>query len=168
MDPRHVGLWISFLLLLQACSTTPFGRQLADSFDPPPAPPAATANAQPKQEETKPEGPKQEEPKPQRPGSVQDTVAPTAKPGGTSKPGGTAKPANTAKTQAPAQPSTVVKPQPYRITIRLSGADPAAPAELVTRSLRDAGIPFEVETIERINPAGGTASGATPSPAATP
>lgn len=162
MDPRHVGLWISFLLLLQACSTTPFGRQLADSFDPPPDPPAATANAQPKQEETKPEGPKQEEPKPQRPGSVQDTVAPTA------KPGGTAKPANTAKTQAPAQPSTVVKPQPYRITIRLSGADPAAPAELVTRSLRDAGIPFEVETIERINPAGGTASGATPSPAATP
>lgn len=162
MDPRHVGLWISFLLFLQACSTTPFGRQLADSFDPPPDPPAATANAQPKQEETKPEGPKQEEPKPQRPGSVQDTVAPTA------KPGGTAKPANTAKTQAPAQPSTVVKPQPYRITIRLSGADPAAPAELVTRSLRDAGIPFEVETIERINPAGGTASGATPSPAATP
>ncbi|QBE69815.1 hypothetical protein SynWH8101_2237 [Synechococcus sp. WH 8101] len=156
MAPRRVGLWIPILLVLQACSTTPFGRQLADSFDPPPAPPAATANAQPKQEQPKPE-----EPDPQKRGSGEDTAAATA------KPDGTAKPANTAKTQTPAKPSTV-NPQPYRITIRLSGADPAAPAELVTRSLREAGIPFEVETIERISPAGGPASGDTPSPAATP
>jgi len=156
MAPRRVGLWIAVLLVLQACSTTPFGRQLADSFDPPPAPPAATANAQPKQEQPKPE-----EPDPQKRGSGEDTAAATA------KPDGTAKPANSTKTQTPAQPSTV-NPQPYRITIRLSGADPAAPAELVTRSLREAGIPFEVETIERISPAGGPASGDTPSPAATP
>jgi hypothetical protein len=161
MAPRRVGLWIPVLLLLQACSTTPFGRQLADSFDPAPAPPAATANAQPKQEQPKPEEPNPQEPDPQKRGSVEDTAAATA------KPDGTAKPANTAKTQTPAQPSTV-NPQPYRITIRLSGADPAAPAELVTRSLREAGIPFEVETIERISPAGGPASGDTPSPAATP
>jgi len=161
MAPRRVGLWIPVLLLLQACSTTPFGRQLAESFDPAPAPPGATANAQPKQEQPKPEEPNPQEPDPQKRGSVEDTAAATA------KPDGTAKPANTAKTQEPAQPSTV-KPQPYRITIRLSGADPAAPAELVTRSLREAGIPFEVETIERISPAGGAASGETPSPAATP
>jgi hypothetical protein len=146
MVSRRVGLWIPLLLVLQACGTTPFGRQLAESFDPPPAPPAATANAQPQQE------------------TVEDTAAATAKPDGSAKPDGTAKPA---KTQEPAQPSTA-KPQPYRITIRLSGADPAAPAELVTRSLREAGIPFEVETIERISPAGGAASGETPSPAATP
>lgn len=140
MASRRVGLWIPVLLVLQACSTTPFGRQLAESFDPPPAPPAATANAQLQQE------------------TVEDTAAATAKQDGTAKP---------AKTQEPAQPSTA-KPQPYRITIRLSGADPAAPAELVTRSLREAGIPFEVETIERISPAAGAASGETPSPAATP
>jgi len=161
MAPRRVGLWIPVLLVMQACSTTPFGRQLAESFDPAPAPPGATANAQPKQEQPKPEEPNPQEPDPQKRGSVEDTAAATA------KPDGTAKPANTAKTQEPAQPSTV-KPQPYRITIRLSGADPAAPAELVTRSLREAGIPFEVETIERISPAGGAASGETPSPAATP
>lgn len=152
MALRRVGLWIPVLLVLQACSTTPFGRQLAESFDPPPAPPAATANAQPQQE------------------TVEDTAAATAKPDGTAKQDGSAKPDGTAKpakTQEPAQPSTA-KPQPYRITIRLSGADPAAPAELVTRSLREAGIPFEVETIERISPAGGAASGETPSPAATP
>ncbi len=40
-------------------------------------------------------------------------------------------------------------PQPYRIIIRLSGANPSAPAETVTRALRDAGVIFEVEKIER-------------------
>ena len=42
---------------------------------------------------------------------------------------------------------------PYRITIRLSSADPAAPAEGVTEALRKAGIGFEVETIEKISTA---------------
>ncbi len=40
-------------------------------------------------------------------------------------------------------------PQPYRIIIRLSGANPSAPAETVTQALRNAGILFEVERIER-------------------
>ncbi len=44
---------------------------------------------------------------------------------------------------------TQFNPQPYRIIIRLSGANPSAPAETVTRALRDAGIIFEVEKIER-------------------
>ena len=44
---------------------------------------------------------------------------------------------------------TQLNPQPYRIIIRLSGANPSAPAETVTRALRDAGIIFEVEKIER-------------------
>jgi hypothetical protein len=42
------------------------------------------------------------------------------------------------------------EPRPYRITIRLAAADPAAPAESVTDALRRAGIGFEVETIEKI------------------
>ncbi|ABB26721.1 conserved hypothetical protein [Synechococcus sp. CC9902] len=42
--------------------------------------------------------------------------------------------------------------EPYRITIRLSGADPAAPAEAVTRVLRNADVSFAVERIERIQP----------------
>jgi len=49
---------------------------------------------------------------------------------------------------------------PYRVTLRLPQADPSAPAEVVTEALRSAGVPFEVETIERI----GTA---TPTPQAT-
>ncbi len=43
-------------------------------------------------------------------------------------------------------------PHPYRITIRLSGTDPEAPAEIVTEALRMSGVTFEVEKIERINP----------------
>ena len=42
-------------------------------------------------------------------------------------------------------------PRPYRITIKLSGANPSAPAETVTNALRKAGVKFEVERIERVN-----------------
>ena len=42
-------------------------------------------------------------------------------------------------------------PSPYRITIKLSGANPSAPAESVTKALRKAGVKFEVELIERVN-----------------
>jgi hypothetical protein len=52
-----------------------------------------------------------------------------------------------AGTPAAAVPSN---PAPYRVTLRLPGADPAAPAEVVTRALRAAGVAFEVETIERM------------------
>jgi hypothetical protein len=49
------------------------------------------------------------------------------------------------------QPNPIpAEPRPYRITIRLAAADPAAPAESVTDALRRAGIGFEVETIEKI------------------
>lgn len=48
---------------------------------------------------------------------------------------------------APAQPR---RSAPYRVTILLPQADAAAPAEVVTQALRTAGVPFEVETIERL------------------
>ena len=40
-------------------------------------------------------------------------------------------------------------PQPYRIIIKITGTNPSAPAETVTKALRQAGIKFEVEKIER-------------------
>ncbi len=45
----------------------------------------------------------------------------------------------------------IFNPQPYRIILRLSGADPSAPAETVTKALRKAGVQFEVEKIERFD-----------------
>jgi hypothetical protein len=53
---------------------------------------------------------------------------------------------------------------PYRVTLKLPAADPSAPAEAVTEALRAAGVRFEVETIERVPPAGTAA----PAPVATP
>jgi hypothetical protein len=50
-----------------------------------------------------------------------------------------------------AQPLT---PAPYRVTIKLPAADPSSPAEAVTDALRQAGVAFEVETIERVPAAG--------------
>jgi len=49
-----------------------------------------------------------------------------------------------------AQDHPPLNPTPYRLVLHLPAADPAAPAEAVTRALRDAGILFEVETIERL------------------
>ena len=46
---------------------------------------------------------------------------------------------------------TIFNPQPYRIILKLSGANPSAPAETVTKALRKAGVQFEVEKIERVD-----------------
>jgi hypothetical protein len=59
-------------------------------------------------------------------------------------------------------------PAPYRVTIKLPAADPSSPAEAVTDALRQAGVAFEVETIERV-PAAADAPAApvrTPAPPA--
>ena len=45
----------------------------------------------------------------------------------------------------------IFNPQPYRIIIKLSGANPSAPAETVTKALIKAGVEFEVEKIERFD-----------------
>ena len=45
----------------------------------------------------------------------------------------------------------IFKPQPYRVILKLTGANPSAPAETVTKALRKAGVKFEVEKIERFN-----------------
>ena len=42
-------------------------------------------------------------------------------------------------------------PQPYRIILKLSAANPSAPAESVTKALIKAGVQFEVEKIERFD-----------------
>ncbi len=133
MVQARSGLWLLPVLLLQACGNTPLGQQLAASFDSPsesapvtaPRPSSTPAAKQPPVQAVKPT------PTPTQPAAA-DQKQPTP------------------RTTPRARP---LDPQPYRITIRLSAADPSAPAEVVTRSLRDAGIDFEVETIERVQPA---------------
>ena len=55
------------------------------------------------------------------------------------------------QTTAKSSKKLIFKPQPYRIILKLSGANPSAPAETVTKALRKAGVQFEVEKIERFD-----------------
>jgi hypothetical protein len=141
LRPEGLGAGLPLLLALAlgGCSNTPLGQQLGNSFGP--APESAPGTAAKPLEKQKPA----EQPKP----------TPEAKPAGQQKPG---------QQKQVEQPKTVLEPKPmaetkpvtpvpYRVVLRLPMADPSAPAEALTRALRAANLPFEVETIERVNPA---------------
>jgi len=129
-------------LALAGCSGTRFGDQLARSFSAPPAQPAQPVSPAPNPATVTPASKAASPP----------TAAPTA-----------ASPKKAEPKPVAAKPAAVnpSKPAPYRITIQLPSADPAAPAEAVTQALRAAGVSFEVEMIERVGAA------ATPAPAPT-
>ena len=132
--PLLVGL---LPLLLVGCSSTPLGQQLGASFDaPPPTEPTPAAKLEPAIKPVPPQQPKAKEPQAQPDPAAEATPAPEPEP--------KAEPEQTAEPR---------DPQPYRVILRLPSADPSAPAEAVTKALRAAGLPFEVETIERLQPA---------------
>ena len=165
LDGARRGFVLALVLgpLLVGCANNPIARQLAASFDTPaptPAiPPAAgsptggtssAANGQAGAPALVPPSgnPATTNPSPVSPANPNQKGTSTAGPG--AKPDAPAKPRAATPTPAPAA-------APYRVTLKLPGADPSAPAEVVTRALRAAGVPFEVETIERIG-AGSDAS----------
>ncbi len=141
---RWQWLPIPLLLALQACSGTPFGQKLADSFDSPPPPPSS-----------EPEKSKSTEKKESTTQLSQSTKPEDRLPSDHSEKDIPVEESTTNQTTKKESEVPVrlmpAKPRPYRITIRLAAADPAAPAEGVTDALRRAGIGFEVETIEKIS-----------------
>ncbi len=126
----RLGFAAGFICALGGCSNTPIGEQLGNSFGPSPDLPKAKSQSpslpkpalpKPTLPPPKPELPKAELPKPEaKPLEVQKPLTPAA------------------------------APVPYRVVLRLPATDPAAPAEALTRALRAANLPFEVETIERV------------------
>jgi hypothetical protein len=165
---RARWLLMPLLLALQACSGTTFGERLADSFDSPGAPAAAEETASSKVEQEANSAVKEPERAEDQPVKNKATAAKTPK-SKTSKAQTSEAQTSEAKTseqedeerdpseaktpqeKTNVQPNPIpAEPRPYRITIRLAAADPAAPAESVTDALRRAGIGFEVETIEKI------------------
>ena len=132
-------VWLLPLALLQACAGSPVAEELQRSFDAPELTVAKTA-------ETVPDQPVLDQDPADRPQEVEggDTVeddgvsdvVPDVNPIGEPEP----------------MTKSLQPPAPYRITIRLAGADPAAPAEAVTRALRQSDVVFSVERIERIAP----------------
>lgn len=160
-------LTLPLLAGASGCAGTPWGERLSGSFPTPPEqgavpqdgrapdpefvsgqsppvpPPAATPGASPGGATPSLERRAAPAPVPPKPGSS-PSRPPTSKPQGS---------AGRPPSPAPQTSATRRLPSPYRVTIRLPQADPSAPAEAVTQALRSAGIPFEVETIERVKSA---------------
>jgi len=177
-------------LLLGGCSGAPFGEALSRSFPGPSATPAATATPSPGDIQTTRQGDALSTPAPPSAGSAGTAAqsgpvagagaGPVATPAGAgaaatsaaipksggSNTSGTGPAVSAAGAIAAVAPRPAAKapanPAPYRVTIRLPQADPSAPAEVVTEALRAAGVPFEVETIERMG------AGTTAAPAVAP
>ena len=147
--------WLVPLVLLQGCAGTPLADRLETSFG---VPETVVETPSARSEEAISMGSKRE-----------DSASPAADrsdlddPDGELDQGNNPSIAPTASVPTPSNPTRVNPTQsnsptsnqpqePYRITIRLSGADPAAPAEAVTRVLRNADVRFAGERSERIRP----------------
>ena len=132
--------WLVPLVLLQGCAGTPLAERLETSFG---AQGAALLTAPDKVVERQAARSVQANPT-DSDSAIKDSVSPAAE---------LPDAETSASNPTPSNPPSSNQPQePYRITIRLSGADPAAPAEAVTRVLRNADVSFAVERIERIQP----------------
>ena len=134
----HRLVWLLPLALLQACAGSPVAEELQRSFE------------SPERTATEAEAPIPEQPPVVDPAPIDrsqevevDEEAATKSDTDTDTDG--------IDVQQPMSKS-LQPPAPYRITIRLAGADPAAPAEAVTRALRQSEVVFSVERIERITP----------------
>lgn len=124
------------LVALGGCSGTPLGTRLGESFGPAPTttpvPTTPRVSTTPKVPATTPVP--ATNPVPATPAVPTPTPVPP-----------------TAPTAAPPPKATAAVPTvPYRVVLRLPRTDPAAPAEALTQALRAADLPFEVETIERL------------------
>ena len=135
MRPHVLWPWVLLGAALAGCSNTPVGRQLGESFGA--AAPVAAEPAPAVVTAPEPESKAEPDPKPE-PEPVQISQATPQAQQEEAKPAA----------QAAARPQ--LDPLPYRLVLKLPAVDPSAPAEAVTQALRAAGLPFEVETIERI------------------
>ena len=160
------------LLMVQGCAGNPVAQQLERSFDQPaqraPSPATATApkgTSQPRQSgsdsddrsdrRTETQSPSATDSDQDRTGESKSETSSKAE-SDAPKPEDDQAGDSTNRDNAPEPkkagtlPPSDLPKEPYRITIRLSAADPASPAEAVTRALRQAGVPFAVEQIEQI------------------
>lgn len=151
-------LWLLAFVLVQGCAGSPLAEQFERSFDPelagvtssppaspqpalsPPAspPPASPPSPEPTAAKDNDDAPEDDEVQARQSDPLQD------------------KPVKASEQTKDPVPEVVSAPTPrpslpYRVTIRLSGADPSAPAEAVTRALRDASVAFSVERIEAVD-----------------
>ena len=156
MGTRLFVLSLLPLLLLQACDGTPFGQRLSESFDSQagevspagtqddPDDSASDNRVVAGKDEQQVKAKFKDNDKPKAIVNDDEDSTDSERESEREQP-----PATANATDSTESRSTPERTLPYRIMIRLSAADPAAPAEGVTEALRRAGIGFEVETIEK-------------------
>ena len=144
-------VWLLPLVLLQACAGTPLADQLEQSF--------TTLDGEPQPESGPSSSTQPDTAVPViKAAPVDEPVETSARVSGQKDPDPvveTSPPETVPPKTVPPQPVRTMPRQPlapYRITIRLAGADPAAPAEAVTQALRSSAVDFMVERIERVVP----------------
>ena len=136
----HRLVWLLPLALLQACAGSPVAEELQRSFE------------SPERTATEAEAPIPEQPPVVDPAPIdRSQEVEVDEEAATKSDIDTDTDTDGIDVQQPISKS-LQPPAPYRITIRLAGADPAAPAEAVTRALRQSEVVFSVERIERITP----------------
>ena len=136
-------LLISLLIPLQACSNTLIGEKLENSFD-------ITKNSTISEKANKIDN-KPDEIKKNKFSKINDTKTIDQVKGNILKEKTISRDDKLTQKSTKALKKVIFTPQPYRIILKLSGANPSAPAETVTRALRKAGVQFEVEKIERFD-----------------
>ena len=137
------------LMLMQACDGTSFGQRLSESFDSQTgeiSPAAAQSDSTDGDSELSVTAAKTSEPDKR----VDSDKAKASESEAETKTASGEQATAVAANERPDPRPVPERARPYRIIIRLSAADPAAPAEGVTDALRRAGIGFEVETIEKV------------------
>ena len=158
--------WLGPLVLLQACAGTPVAERLERSFAAPPSEMSSSGSISSSSTETPPaasESSDAEDAPEEKAATKKDSTKKDAtkkditkqditKDDTSKKDSAPTSPAIREPSNPPVSVVSVEEAEPYRITIRLSGADPSAPAEAVTRALRNADVRFAVERIERIQP----------------
>ena len=160
--------WLGPLVLLQACAGTPVAERLERSFaatqpEMSSSGSTVTPSAAPSPAVAAPVSPVAVDASEEKAAAKQNTIKkdptkqdptkkdPTKKEV-TKKDSASTSPAISEPSTPSVAEVSAEEAEPYRITIRLSGADPSAPAEAVTRALRNADVRFAVERIERIQP----------------
>ena len=146
-------LWLLALVLVQGCAGSPLAEQFERSFDPEVAGvPSSSSSPEAREVDTPSDQLKAKNPTPAKDNeAVAEENVQARQPDPMPD-----KPVKVPEQTKDPGPEVVSAPTPrpslpYRVTIRLSGADPSAPAEAVTRALRDASVAFSVERIEAVD-----------------
>ncbi len=136
---RNILFLLGLSLFVQSCSGSQLGKRLADSFDKPIEPVKSSELVKANQSKNITSKEKKSEPKTNK-------IKPSLS---LNKTKSFSKIPNQSKISSKGDRS--FHPQPYRIILRVPNVNPSAPAETVTRALRNAGVIFEVEKIERFD-----------------